>query len=60
MRVIGNIVTKKPCLQICWNTENPETLAREERALQSAKKELNITGRLITPREYLRETNACF
>lgn len=49
---------KRECLQICWNTENPETLAREERALQSAQKELKITGRLITPREYLREINA--
>ncbi len=39
--------------QVCWNTEDPDTLARETRALEAAKKELKIPGELITPRSYL-------
>lgn len=46
---------KRECLQVCWDTSNPETLKREERALFAAKKEIGIPGRIITPYDYLRE-----
>lgn len=41
-------------IQVCWDADDPETLARENRALQSLKKELKIDGKVITPRDYLR------
>lgn len=40
--------------QVAWDVSEPETLAREERALQSAEKELGIKGELITPATYLQ------
>jgi len=41
--------------QVCWDTSDEETLAREMRALYEAEKELNIKGSLITPENYLME-----
>ena len=40
--------------QVAWEVDDPETYAREERALKAAEKELKITGTLITPLRYLR------
>ena len=39
--------------QICWNTDDPQTLKRELTALQEAEDELGIKGELITPDTYL-------
>lgn len=38
--------------QVCWDMENAETFAREERALHEAEKELGIKGGIITPDSY--------
>lgn len=40
-------------LQVVWDRSDPETLEREERALELAQKELGITGRLIDWETYL-------
>ena len=46
---------KLKLLQVCWDTSNKETLAREERALEIAKQELQIEGELITLYSYLKK-----
>ncbi len=40
-------------LQIAWNTDDKETLARAQRALNIASQELNIPGKIITLEDYL-------
>jgi len=39
--------------QVAWDVDDPETYAREERALKKAEKELGVKGMLITPETYL-------
>lgn len=39
--------------QVAWEMDEPETLAREERALRQAEKELGVKGIIITPEVYL-------
>jgi len=39
--------------QVAWETDDPKTLAREERALRMAEKELGVKGTIITPEIYL-------
>ncbi len=46
---------KKKLLQVAWNTEDPQTLEREQRALNQAQKELNIPGEIITLESYLEK-----
>lgn len=41
--------------QVCWDTQDKQTLAREERALMMANKELQIEGMLITPESYFTD-----
>lgn len=45
---------KKYLIQVAWNLDNPETTAREMRALECAKKELGIEGEIITLDSYLQ------
>lgn len=45
----------KQLLQVRWDMNDKNTLEREERALEAAKKELNIPGKIITLASYLRE-----
>lgn len=45
----------KKLLQIAWDVEDSRTKKWEERALEAAKKELNIEGRIITLDSYLRD-----
>lgn len=45
----------KKFFQVVWNTDDKNTLEREERALQSGMKELKIDGEIITLDSYLRE-----
>jgi len=47
---------KRELLQICWDISDEATVQREERSLAQAKKELGIKGKIITPREYFRNT----
>lgn len=44
---------EKKLIQVCWDTSNAETLQREIRALETASKELNLPGELITPESYI-------
>lgn len=44
-------------IQVAWDVSDPKTLAREQRALLAAEKELGIQGHLITAKEYLRHFN---
>ena len=41
--------------QVVWDTSDPKTIAREERALHIAEKELQIEGEIITPERYLQQ-----
>jgi uncharacterized protein len=42
--------------QVVWDTHDEKTLAREQRALAVAEKELGINGEMITPYRYLSLT----
>lgn len=42
-------------IQVVWDTEDDKTYERERRALDAAKKELKIAGKIITLDTYLRE-----
>ncbi len=41
--------------QVVWDTADEKTMAREQRALQKAEKELGVTGELITPEIYVEK-----
>ncbi len=45
----------KQLIQVTWSMEDKDTFAREERALELAKNELKIPGKIITLESYLRE-----
>lgn len=38
--------------QVAWDLSSPQTLAREQRALKAAEKELKVKGEIITPENY--------
>lgn len=40
-------------IQVVWDISDPKTLQREEKALKQAEKELGISGRILTPNDYL-------
>ena len=42
-------------LQVCFDSSDPRTLHREQRALAEAEEELNLAGRLVTARTFLEE-----
>jgi hypothetical protein len=44
---------KQKIFQAAWNFDDPKTRMREERALQAAMQELNISGEIITLKKYL-------
>ncbi len=46
---------KQELIQVVWNSADPMTKMREERALQEAEKELNVSGKIIDKSSYLRE-----
>lgn len=41
-------------VQACYDTSDPQTLERESRALQEARKELGLEGSIVTPESYLQ------
>ena len=45
---------KYEIIQVVWDTSDPKTLEREERALNQAEKELGFPGRLLDYTHYLR------
>ncbi len=52
--VTENTAGKREIIQVTWDASDPQTLAREERALTHAEKELGIKGRIITAKDYLQ------
>lgn len=44
---------KTELVQVVWDLNDPETKKREERALEEAKKELDLPGKIIDKRTYL-------
>jgi hypothetical protein len=54
---IGMRRTGKTCLMIqaCWDVRDPATLIREREALDEAKLELGLEGRILTMAGYLEE-----
>ncbi len=50
----------KKFFQVVWHMEDPNTLLREERALQAGMKEQNIDGEIITLLSYLEKGIASF
>ncbi|MFM8454794.1 MAG: ATP-binding protein [Gammaproteobacteria bacterium] len=47
--------TGQKLYQVAWDLSDPKTLAREERALEAAKAELNIPGEIISPENYIEK-----
>jgi hypothetical protein len=45
---------KRELIQVSWDTSDPKVMEREQRALDQAKEELGLDGRIITARDYLR------
>ena len=45
----------KQLLQVSWEVKDSKTMERESRALEIAKKELGLPGKIITLESYLRE-----
>ncbi len=45
---------KRKLFQVAWDSSNPDTLLREERALKVAMSELGIEGEIITLNSYLQ------
>jgi hypothetical protein len=46
---------RQELIQVCWDADDPETLAREQEALTEAQEELGLPGRLLTPAGYLEQ-----
>lgn len=44
---------KLELIQVAWETDDPRTIEREERALRQAEKELGISGKIIDWNSYL-------
>jgi predicted AAA+ superfamily ATPase len=53
--VVQNKQGQSCLLQVCWNGDDPETAAREMRALEQAKAELKLEGKILTLDAFLRE-----
>lgn len=45
---------EKKLFQVAYNIDHPDTLAREQRALDAGMKELNLPGEIITLESYLQ------
>ena len=55
--VIENNDSSFELLQVVWNTDDNETMVREERSLKAAEKELGFKGKIISSEDYIR--NIC-
>jgi len=53
--VAQSLLGQQKLIQVCWDVSDEKTLAREQRALDAAKKELNIDGEIITLESYLKK-----
>jgi uncharacterized protein len=50
-----NLKGERELIQVVWDTSDDKTMARETRALEQAKKELKLPGKIITPDSYLEK-----
>lgn len=55
--LVKDISGKMKLYQVCYNIKDKDTLAREERALNAAMKELNVDGEIVTPVNFLKVIN---
>lgn len=55
--LVENWQGKKKLFQVVWDMENKETLAREQRALEAAQRELKLPGEIISLASYLENMN---
>jgi len=46
---------RQELIQACWDVRDPATLIREQEALDEAKRELGLEGRILTMAAYLEE-----
>lgn len=46
---------KRELIQVAWDLTDIKTMEREKRALNQAEKELNVPGKIITAKDYLRQ-----
>jgi len=53
--LVKNLDGSMELIQAVWDISDPKTLAREERALEAAKKELGIEGRIVSMEDYLMD-----
>jgi predicted AAA+ superfamily ATPase len=53
--VVKNLDGSFELLQVVWDISDDEILKREKRALERAKEELGMDGRIVTPQDYLFE-----
>ncbi|MFI5343401.1 MAG: ATP-binding protein [Chlamydiales bacterium] len=53
--LIQTVQGEKKLLQVVWQMDDMATFEREQRALESAMKEMKIEGKIITLDSYLRE-----
>ena len=47
---------RQELIQVCWAIRDPETLRREQEALEEAKAELGLAGRILTVESHLAGT----
>lgn len=52
--VARSLLGKQKLIQVCWDASDEKTMAREQRALDAAKKELKLDGEIITLSGYLK------
>lgn len=45
---------RKKLIQVVWDAEDEDTLAREERSLNAAMEELEVEGEILTLNSYLQ------
>ena len=52
--VTQNVEGKKEIIQVVWDMSDHQTKMREERAIEEAERELNISGKIIDRNSYLK------
>ncbi len=52
--VAQSLQGRQKLIQVCWDTADEKMLAREQRALDAAKKELKMDGEIVTLQTYLK------
>lgn len=56
--LVKDVFGNRKLFQVCYDTNDEKTLQREQRALDVAKKELNLEGDVITPFNFVKIMDA--